>query len=492
MNKRLIIKILGLILIVEALFMVLPVIVSFCYADGGWKYFLITIAGLLAIGIPMFLIKPKNSYFFSRDGFVLVALAWIVMGLAGAVPFCISGLVPDYLNAVFESVSGFTTSGISILENVEVASHSMLFWRSLTHWIGGMGVLVFVLALTPIAGGSSMYIMKAEAPGPSTDKVVPRISSTAKFLYLAYIILTLAEALALIIAKLPVFDSFIISFGTLATGGFSLLNTSLATYTVAQHIIVIIFMFIAGINFSLFFLVVTKKTRKALLDTEFLWYVAIMIISILLVTLNLHFSASSFGSFGEDLRHGAFASVSAMTSTGFASFNYNQWPLFTKGLMILLMFIGASAGSTGGGIKVSRIIILARAVKAYIKEKMHPRSVNTVFFNRQAISESAIKGILMYLAIFCFIFIGSMIVVTTEESMNFGTAFAAVTTAINNNGIEFSHEGALGFANYSWWSRVVFILDMLIGRLEIFPIVILFAGICSPVTGIVKKIKKKI
>lgn len=492
MNKRLIIKILGLILIVEALFMVLPVIVSFCYADGEWKYFLITIAGLLAIGIPMFLVKPKNSYFFSRDGFVLVALAWIVMGLAGAVPFCISGLVPDYLNAVFESVSGFTTSGISILGNVEVASHSMLFWRSLTHWIGGMGVLVFVLALTPIAGGSSMYIMRAEAPGPSTDKVVPRISSTAKFLYLAYIILTLAEAVALIIAKLPVFDSFIISFGTLATGGFSLLNTSLATYTVAQHIIVIIFMFIAGINFSLFFLVVTKKTRKALLDTEFLWYVAIMIISILLVTLNLHFSASSFGSFGENLRQGAFASVSAMTSTGFASFDYNQWPLFTKGLMILLMFVGASAGSTGGGIKVSRIIILARSVKAYIKEKMHPRSVNTVFFNRQAISESAIKGILIYLAIFCFIFIGSMIVVTTEESMNFGTAFASVTTAINNNGIEFSHEGALGFANYSWWSRVVFILDMLIGRLEIFPIVILFAGICSPVTGLVKKIKKKI
>ncbi|MDO4735119.1 MAG: potassium transporter TrkG, partial [Lachnospiraceae bacterium] len=287
MNWKRIIKILGFIMLVTSAFMVLPMIVAFIYHEKDWIYFLITIAGLAVIGLPLIAIRPKNKNFFSRDGFLIVALAWIVMGLAGAVPLCISGLVPDYINAVFESVSGFTTSGISILPNVEAASHSLLFWRSLTHWIGGMGVLVFMLALSPVSSGSSMHIMRAEAPGPTTEKLSPKISQTAKWLYVIYLALTLIEALALSIAKLGVYQSFLISFGTLATGGFSFLNSSLAAFTHAQQVIVIVFMVLAGVNFSLFFLIATGKFRKALTDTELWCYLGTIAVVVILLTLNV-------------------------------------------------------------------------------------------------------------------------------------------------------------------------------------------------------------
>lgn len=489
MNWKRILKILGYIMLVTGAFMVLPLIIAFIYHESDWIWFVITIAGAAAIGIPLSLIKPDNPHFFSRDGFLIVALAWVMMGLIGAVPFCISGLIPDYINAVFEAVSGFTTSGISILTNIEGASHAMLFWRSLTHWIGGMGVLVFVLALMPVAGGASMFIMRAEAPGPTTDKVVPKISQTAKFLYLAYLILTVVEAIALVIAKLSVFQAFIISFGTMATGGFSFLSTSLATFTAAQQIIVIIFMYLAGVNFSLFFLVVTGRLRKAVADTELIWYTIIMVGSVLIITLNLYVSGHQFATFGETLRASAFAGVSAMTSTGFAAFDYNQWPLFTQGLMILLMFIGGCAGSTGGGIKVSRVVILMKSLKLYIKKKMHPRSVNVEFFNQKEISDDVMHDILYYFGAFIVVFVISLFIVATEDTMDFGTAFASVTTAINNNGIEFHNIGAAGFGNYAWWSRIIFIIDMLIGRLEIFPIIVLFGTIFSPARHLIKNIR---
>lgn len=492
MNWKLILKILGFIMLVTAAFMLLPLCVDFLYGEGDWVYFLITIFGLSLIGGPLTLIKPSTKSFFSKDGFLIVALAWIVMGLAGAVPFCISGLIPDYINALFESVSGFTTSGISVMHDIEAASHSMLLWRSLTHWVGGMGVLVFVLALTPVAGGASMYIMRAEAPGPTTDKVVPKITQTAKFLYIAYIVLTISEVIALVIAKLPVFESFIISFGTLATGGFSFLNTSLATFTAAQKVIVTVFMYLAGINFSLFFLVVTKKTKKALADTEFLWYTLIMALSIALITVNLYLTGNQWPTFGETLTQSAFAGVSAMTSTGFAAHDYNQWPLFTQSLMILLMFIGGCAGSTGGGIKVSRVVIAVKGFLLYVREKLHPRSVNVVKFNKKEVSEDVMRGIFVYFLAFAVIYAASMFIVSTEESMDFGTAFASVATAINNNGIEFRNIGAAGFGHYAWWTRIVFIIDMLIGRLEIFPILIFFSGIFAPLRNVGRKLKKRI
>ncbi len=477
-------------MIVLGVVMILPLVIALIYGEHDWVYFLVTIAGLAVVGIPLFLIKPGNQNFFSKDGFLIVALAWIVMGLVGAVPFFISGTIPDYINAVFEAVSGFTTSGISVLADIEAASHSMLFWRSLTHWLGGMGVLVFVLALMPVAGGASMFIMRAEAPGPTTDKVVPKISQTAKFLYIAYLVLTLAEIIALTIAKLTVFESAIISFGTLATGGFSFLNTSLATFTAAQKVIVIVFMYLAGVNFSLFFLVVTKRTKKALLDTEFIWYTIIMVGTVILITINLYISGKQFATFGETLTETAFAGVSAMTSTGFASYDYNQWPLFTQGLMILVMFVGGCAGSTGGGLKVARVVLLCKSMRVYMKKKIHPRTVSVAFFNKNVVSDHIMHDILIYFGAFILIFVGSMIVVSTESSIDFGTAFASVTTAINNNGIEFHNAGAAGFGNYAWWTRIVFILDMLIGRLEIFPLLVLFGTILEPVRTVYKKIKR--
>lgn len=492
MNWKRILKILGFIMLIMAVFMLLPMGIAFIYGERDWIWFLITIAGLLVIGVPLFLLKPKTQNFFSRDGFLIVALAWIIMGLAGAVPLCISGLIPDYLNAVFEAVSGFTTSGITVISDIESASHAMLFWRSLTHWIGGMGVLVFALALMPVAGGASIHIMRAEAPGPTTDKVVPKISQTAKFLYIAYIVLTLAEVLALVIAKLSVFHAFLISFATLATGGFSFLNSSLATFTAAQQIIVIIFMYLAGINFSLFFLILTKKTKKAFADTELIWYTIIMAATICLITLNLYLSGNQFETFGDTLRESAFAGVSAMTSTGFSAFDYNKWPLFSQALMIMVMFVGGCAGSTGGGIKVSRIVLLFKAFRLYLRRKIHPRTVNVAFFNRKEVSDDIIKDILIYFVTFSVIYAASVFVVSTESSMDFGTAFASVATAINNNGIEFHNAGAAGFANYAWWSRIVFILDMLIGRLEIFPILVLFGTAVTPVRTMYRKMRRKV
>ena len=479
-------------MLVTGAFMLLPLLVALLYGERDWIWFLVTIAGLVVLGVPLILIHPDKKSFFSKDGFLIVALAWIVMSLAGAVPFCISGLVPDYINALFESVSGFTTSGISVLPDVEAASHAMLFWRSLTHWVGGMGVLVFVLALAPVAGGASMYIMRAEAPGPTTDKVVPKITQTAKFLYIAYIVLTLVEVFTLVIAKLPVFEAFIISFGTLATGGFSFLNTSLTTFTAAQKIIVIVFMYLAGINFSLFFLVVTGRVKKALADTEFLWYTLIMAAGIALITLNLYLSGKQYGTFGQTLLETSFGGVSAMTSTGFAAFDYNRWPLFSRGLMILLMFVGGCAGSTGGGLKVSRVVLAFKSVRLYIREKRHPRSVNVAKFNKKEAGDDVMKGIMVYFVAFAIIYVFSLFVVSTEESMDFGTAFASVATAINNNGIEFRNAGAAGFGNYAWWSRLAFIFDMLIGRLEIFPILVLCGSMLSPIKKIYKKAKKKL
>ena len=492
MNWKIILRILGFIMLLEAGVMLLPMLIAFLYGESDWIWFLITIGGLLIVGTPLFLIKPKNKSFFSKEGYIIVALAWIVMGLTGAIPFFISGLIPDYINAVFESVSGFTTSGISIMPDVEAASHAMLFWRSLTHWIGGMGVLVFVLALMPVAGGSSMHIMRAEAPGPSTDKVVPKISQTAKFLYIAYLALTLAEVVALVIAKLSVFQAFIISFGTLATGGFSFLNSSLAAFTSAQQIIVIIFMYLAGINFSLFFLIVTRKAGKALRDTELIWYTIIMVGSILLITANLYINGQAFETFGETLKQSAFAGVSAMTSTGFAAFDYNKWPLFSQGLMILLMFIGGCAGSTGGGIKVVRIVMMVKAVRLFIKEKLSPRSVSSAFFNKKEVSEELLRSVILYFAVFIVVYVVSMFIVSTEDSMDFGTAFASVSTAINNNGIEFHNAGALGFGNYSWWTRIVFIFDMLLGRLELFPFLVLLSTITAPARRLCKTVKRKV
>lgn len=492
MNSKLIIKIIGLILTIEGAFMVVPLVVSLCYLDGDWRYFLMTIAGCAIVGLPLLSIKLEKKNLYAKDGFVIVALSWIVLSLVGAVPFAISGTIPNYLDAVFEAVSGFTTSGVTIMPDVEIASMSMLFWRSMTHWIGGMGVLVFMLALTPVAGGASMHIMRAEAPGPTTDKVLPKISQTAKYLYISYFVLTVVQAVLLMITGLPVTNAFIIAFGTMATGGFTYLNTGLATFTGGQLIIITIFMILAGMNFGLFFLMVTGKIKKAFKDIELRWYLITMAIIFVLVSLNVFIQFGQIDTFGNTIIHTLFATASAMTSTGFSAFDYGLWPWFAKGLMVLAMFIGGCAGSTAGGIKVSRFVVLFKAVKRNIKEKIHPRSVNAISFNKKVISDEIVNGILVYFAIFIIIYVVSMIIVSLEHGMDFSTAFTSVSTTLNNNGIEFRSPGVDGFYTYAWWTKLVYIIDMLFGRLEIFPIVIFISTLFSPIGTLSNKIKNRI
>lgn len=478
-------------MIIEAAFMVLPGIIAIVYHEPDWKMFGMIVVAVAIVGALLFIIKPSKQKLYAKDGFIIVALAWIVMSLIGAIPYVMSGLLPNYINAVFESVSGFTTSGVSIIPDVEIASHAMLFWRSLTHWIGGMGVLVFMLALTPIAGGASMHIMRAEAPGPTTEKMSPKISQTAKYLYLIYFALTVAEVICLVIAKMNVFNAFLIAFGTLATGGFSFLNSSLAAFTMAQQIIVIVFMIFAGCNFTLFFMIATGKFKKAIKDSELICYLIILAIVSIIITINVNALSSQYDTFGEALHQSIFATVSAMTSTGFAAADYSLWPNFSKGLILLVMFIGGCAGSTAGGIKVSRFMIMVKAVKKYLKEKIHPRNVSVVKYQKKEVDDEVVRGILVYFGIFILIFGVSMIIVSVcEPEMDFATNFSCVSTTLNNNGIEIRTVDFGGFYNFSWISRIVYIIDMLFGRLEIFPIVLFFSWLFSPVTSVYKKIKR--
>ncbi|MCQ2529937.1 MAG: TrkH family potassium uptake protein [Lachnospiraceae bacterium] len=472
--------------------MLLPMVVAFVYGEQDWKVFAMVIVATAIVGGLLFLLKPTKQKLYAKDGFIIVAVAWIVMSLVGAIPYVLSGLIPNYLDAVFEAVSGFTTSGVTIVPDIEIASHAILFWRSLTHWIGGMGVLVFMLALTPIAGGASMHIMRAEAPGPTTEKLSPKISQTAKYLYLIYFVLTILEVIALVIAKLGVFESFLISFGTLATGGFSYLNSSLASFTVAQQAIVTVFMILAGMNFGLFFLTVTGKIKKAITDSELITYISVFVVISLAITLNVYLTRGQFDTFGQALHQSLFAGASALTSTGFAAYDYNLWPWFSKGLLLLAMFIGGCAGSTAGGIKVSRFIIMAKSVKKYLKEKLHPRSVNVVKYNKKAVEDDVVGGILIYFGIFILIYIVSMIVVSIEPKMDFTTTFSYVSTTFNNNGIDISTVSMGGFANFNPASKIVFIVDMLLGRLEIFPIVLFFTWLFSPISNLYKKVKHKV
>ena len=491
MNKGLILKILGMIMIIEAALMVLPIIVALVYHEPHWLHFLITAAGLAVLGLLLYLIKPKSINLHARDGFLIVALAWLVLSAAGAVPFVISGSIPNYLDALMETVSGFTTTGVTILDDIEALSHSMLFWRSFTHWVGGMGILVFMLSITPIAGGgSALYLMKAESPGPVTEKVSPKISNTAKWLYVIYLAITAAEVIALCIAKLPLFNSLLVSFATMGTGGFPYLNSSLMELAWAQQTIVTVFMFVAGVNFSLYFLVATGKGLSAIKDEEFRWYAVIYVVSVVIITLNVYLNGK-FETVAEAIHHVAFGVASVITTTGFASCDMDLWPWFSKGLLLLIMFIGACAGSTAGGIKVSRFALMIKNCRAYLRKMMHPRSVNVVRFNKKEVQSDVRHTVMFYMVALVLLTVLSMVVVTYDPKSDFTTAFSAVATTINNNGIAFG--GAAGsMSGFAWYSKVVFIIDMLIGRLEIFPIIILFATMVHPITWLSRKIKRKV
>lgn len=472
MNYKMIIHMLGQVCCFEALFMLLPLAVSVIYGETDGFAYLITIAICVLIGFLSARIKVKNRKIYGREGFVIVSLSWIILSIFGSLPFFISGAIPHFTDALFETVSGFTTTGSSILTNVEALSKTNLFWRSFTHWIGGMGVLVFILAFLPMkTGGSGMYIMRAESPGPSVSKLVPRVKTTAMILYTIYLSMTVFQIIAMLIAGTPVFDAITLSFGSAGTGGFAVRNDGLASYTTLQQSIVIIAMILFGVNFNVYYLLLRKKASQALKMTEVRAYLAIIAISILLITLNI---APMFPSIQQAFHHSAFQVASIITTTGFSTADFNMWPPLAKTILVIIMFIGACAGSTGGGIKVSRIILLLKGVRKEILMVCHPRSVKKLKMDGHPVSHEVIRSINAFIIIYAVIFVISLLIVSLD-SKDLVTNFTSVAATINNIGPGLNVVGPTGnFSSFSDLSKFVLMFDMLAGRLELMPMLILF------------------
>lgn len=473
MNKRMIAYILGILLLCEAGLMLLPTIVSLIYGESVVTSFLITIALLIATGLVLVAMKPKNKTIYARHGLVIVALGWILMSLFGALPFYFSGEIPNYLDALFEAVSGFTTTGSSILTDVEALSKSMLFWRSFTHWIGGMGVLVFIMAVLPLAGGGGdLHLMRAESPGPNVSKLVPKSSKTARILYGIYLTLTVLEILILLFGGMSLFESVTLTFGTAGTGGFGVLNSSIASYSPFCQGVITVFMTLFGINFNIYFLLLCKKFKDAFKSEELWTYLAIMFSAIVVIAINVK---DMFTSFGEALHHSAFQVSSVMTTTGYATTDFNQWPELSRMIMLAVMCVGACAGSTGGGLKVSRVIILLKSARREFRRISHPRSVKIITFDGNRLSDDTIRNTFAYFFIYVMIFAASTLVVALDN-FDFTTTVTSVIATLNNIGPGLNMVGATGnFSEFSFLSKLVLIADMLLGRLEIFPLLFLFA-----------------
>lgn len=472
MNYAMIRYIIGWILNFEAAFMSPSFVVGLIYREkSAWAIFA-TMLLCLVIGVPMVLLKrPKQAVFYAKDGFVSVGLSWVVLSVMGALPFVISGSIPHPVDALFETVSGFTTTGSSILSDVEALPKCMLFWRSFTHWVGGMGVLVFMLTILPMSGGYHMNLMRAESPGPSVERFVPTVKSTAKILYGIYICLSLLELLLLLVGKMPMFDALTLTFGTAGTGGFGIKNDSIGSYTTYQQTVITIFMILFGVNFNVYFLFLLKKIRQGLKNEELRAYLGIILGAILLITVNI---AGKFGNPFLAFHHAAFQVASIITTTGYSTVDFNTWPTFSKTVLVLLMLIGASAGSTGGGIKVSRIVILAKSVKKELKQYLHPHSISKIKMDGKPVEHEVVRSINVFLIAYLLIYAVSILIVSLDN-FDCTTTFTSVAATINNIGPGLDLVGpAANFGILSVPSKLVLIFDMLAGRLEIFPLLLLF------------------
>lgn len=474
MNKSIILHLIGCILNIEAALMVLPCIVALIYHEKSGFAFLITIGLCLLFGIPLTLFKQKSKVFFSREGYISVALGWIVLSLFGALPFFISREIPAYIDCLFEIVSGFTTTGSSILSDVEVLSHCILFWRSFSHWVGGMGILVFILAIVPTTGGETIHIIRAESPGPTVGKVVPKMRASSKLLYGIYIGMTLFMIALLLLGGMPLFDTLNISFGAAGTGGFSIRNSGCADYTAYQQIIITIFMFLFGVNFNVYVLIFFRKLKIALKSEELKWYFITFSSSVVLIAFNL----GGLKEFFPSLRQAAFQVSSIMTTTGYATVDFNHWPTFSKTILVTIMFIGACAGSTGGGMKISRIVILFKSILWETSSILHKRSIKTIRFEGKKVEDEVIRSISAFFYAYFFIFAVSLLLISLDN-FDFTTNFTAIASTLNNIGPGLGKVGPYGnFGEFSILSKLVMIFDMLAGRLEIFPILLLFTPRC--------------
>lgn len=461
-------------MLIEAGLLLIPAVTGLiCHEQASFRAFLISALAAAAAGGLLSLVRTRGSNIYAREGFAIVGLSWIMLSLFGCLPFIISGQIPDFADAFFETVSGFTTTGSSILTDIEALDKSMLLWRSFTHWVGGMGVLVFAMIIIPLGGKRSMHLLRAESPGPSSGKLVPKMRDTATILYGIYIALSVILLIFLMAGGMPLFDSLINVFGTAGTGGFSNHGASIAYYDSKYFEIVIgIFMLIFGVNFNVYFLLLLRRFRAAAGNEELHWYLGIVAFAVITIALNIN---SMFGSFREAVRYSFFQVSSVITTTGFATADFDQWPQYSRTLLILLMFVGACAGSTGGGLKVSRLILLIRTALRGVRRQIHSRSVESIRFGGQIIEEETISTCLIYLVIYLMIILASVLLISFDN-FSFEANTTAVISCINNIGPGLGMVGPAGnFSAYSAASKLILSFDMLAGRLELFPILMLFA-----------------
>lgn len=472
MNSSMIRYILGYILKTEGALMLLPCLVALLYREPqGWYYLMIAaLCGLL--GILSSLHKPDSHIFYLKEGCIATSLSWIVLSLFGCLPFILTGEIPYFTNALFETISGFTTTGASILNDVESLSHCSLLWRSFTHWIGGMGVLVFILAIIPMSGGSPINLMRAESPGPSVGKLVPKVKSTARILYIIYFSLTVLQILFLLAGKMPLFDAICTGFGTAGTGGFGIKSDSFGSYSTYLQWVVTIFMVLFGINFNAYYYLLYRKFKKAFSMEEVRYYLLILIGATAIIVYEL--TNQFHMGVGEAVTQSSFQVASLMSSTGFSTVNYDLWSQTSKTILVLLMFVGACAGSTGGGIKVSRIAILFKTIRKELTSYIHPKSIKKINFEGKPVEHEVVRSINVYFITFMIVFSVSLFAISFDEK-DLVTSFTAVLATINNIGPGLEQVGpACSFDTMSVFSKWVLMLDMLAGRLELFPLLILF------------------
>ena len=430
MNYLMVLYILGFILRFEAVFLLLPALVGLIYQESSGFSYLLTAALCFLFSFLLTRRKPKSSKLYTRDGFVTVAMSWVIMSIFGAMPFVLSKDIPSYVDALFETISGFTTTGASILNDVEALTHAGLFWRSFTHWVGGMGVFVFIMAILPLMGGSTMNLMKAESPGPSVSKLVPHVKDTAKILYIIYLGVTVSEILLLCVFGMPLFDAVTTSFGTVGTGGFGIKNDSFTGYSPALQNIVTIFMILSGINYSFYFCILSKRFRDAFQIEEIRWYLFIILAAVGVISVD---TQHMYGSLGETVRHAFFQVGSIITTTGFATTDFDLWPSLSKTILVILMFIGACAGSTGGGIKVSRLVILFKSIKKEISLIIHPREIRKIRMDGHVVEHATLRSTNVFLCIYFVVLLFSTLLVSVDE-FDFTTNFTAVVSTLNNIG----------------------------------------------------------
>ena len=475
MNYKMMGKFISQILMVEAGFMLPALLISlFDGETNAVRGFVMAIAVAVVVSLGLYLLCRKSrKRFYAKEGMVCVGISWICMSLIGCLPFCVSGEIPHFLDALFEIVSGFTTTGASILSDVEALSRGIMYWRSFSHWLGGMGVLVFLLALAPSgehSNGFTMHLLRAESPGPNVGKLVPKMKTTARILYLIYILLTVLNIMFLTFGDMPMFDAVCTAFGTAGTGGFGIRNDSIASYSPYIQNVCTVFMLLFGVNFSCYYLLLIRQVKAVFRDEELRMYVGIVIASIVLITLNIR---GYYDTIGETIRHAAFQVASIITTTGFATTDFDLWPSFSKGILLALMLLGACAGSTGGGLKCGRALLIIKNLCRNMRRLLNPKRVEVVRFNGHGVGEQVLENTNTYLAAYVAILLVSFLLISMD-GLSMTTNLSAVTACFNNIGPGFDAVGATcNYSVFSGFSKVILILDMLAGRLEIFPMLLL-------------------